>query len=77
MKRTIRAATVAGASVFGWLIAGGIALAQTTATTTPGVPSTGAGGDTVTNIAILAAAASVAIGGAWYLSRQWAEAGSR
>ncbi len=44
----------------------GIASAQTTATTTPGIPNTGAG-DVVISAMILAVSAVIAVGGALYL----------
>jgi len=49
------------------LLAAGFASAQTTtATTTPGVPNTGAG-DIVLNAMILGVSAMIAVGGALYL----------
>ncbi|MDB5187961.1 MAG: hypothetical protein JWO50_481 [Candidatus Kaiserbacteria bacterium] len=52
----------------------GLAFAQTTTTDTttaaPGVPSTGAGGDMATNIAVLGLSAVVVVGGAVYLLRK-------
>jgi len=58
------------------LLSGGVAYAQTdassTITTTPGVPNTGAGGDTTTNLAVLGASALIAIAGGAYLLRKGA-----
>jgi len=48
------------------LLAAGIASAQTTSTTTPGVPNTGAG-DIVLNAMILGVSAMIAVIGAVYL----------
>ncbi len=56
---------VSGAAATPLLLAG-LVSAQTTTTTTPGVPNTGAG-DIVLNAMILGVAAMVAIGGALYL----------
>lgn len=53
-----------------WLAMATIASAQTgtsTATTTPGVPNTGAGGDPATLLAVLGIAALVAVVGGAYL----------
>lgn len=41
-----------------------------TATGTPGIPSTGAGGNAAATMAVLAAAALAALGGAYYLRRR-------
>jgi|GEM_PF-1607380 len=58
------------AALLAWMFAGVVSAqtttATTTATTTPGVPNTGAG-DVLTNIVILALAATVAVAAATYL----------
>src|SRR4051812_22405263 len=46
---------------------------MTGSSSTPGVPNTGAGGDVVTNIFLLATSAAVALIGLAYLSRRWAQ----
>lgn len=64
---------ISGAALATVLLAGGagIALAQTTATTTtPGVPNTGEGGDMAVNILLLGTSGLLAIGGSAYLSRK-------
>jgi hypothetical protein len=49
-------------------LAAGVASAQTTTTTTPGVPSTGAGGDPAMVLIVLGIAAlAVIVGGAYLL----------
>ncbi len=58
---------ILGSAAAGSLLLAGVASAQTTtATTTPGVPNTGAG-DLVVNVMVLAVSALIAIGGALYL----------
>ncbi len=53
------------------LLASGVALAQTDASsTTPGAPNTGAGGDPMTNALVLTASGLVALGGLAYLARR-------
>jgi hypothetical protein len=69
MKTIKKTAQVSIATMLAWMVAG-IASAQT-ATTTPGVPNTGAGGDMMINILLLAVAAAVAIIGLAYLGRKW------
>ncbi|HVV39348.1 MAG TPA: hypothetical protein VHD31_03440 [Candidatus Paceibacterota bacterium] len=69
LKKTFQVST---ASLLAWTVAG-IASAQTTATTTPGVPNTGAGGDTILNLVILAIAAVVVAAGVAFLSSRWAQ----
>lgn len=49
-----------------FLMTGAAAAQTTTATTTPGIPNTGAG-DVVVNVMILAVSALVAVAGALYL----------
>jgi hypothetical protein len=49
-----------------WMFAGVASAQTTTATTTPGIPNTGAG-DVVTNSVVLAVAALIAVGAAAYL----------
>lgn len=57
------------------LLMAGAVSAQTTpeATTTPGVPDTGAGGTAATNVLLLGAAAAVALAGGAYLTRRWVQ----
>jgi hypothetical protein len=58
---------ILGSAGLASLLMAGVASAQTTtATTTPGIPNTGAG-DIVLNAFVLGVAALVAIGGALYL----------
>ncbi|MBP9710837.1 MAG: hypothetical protein KBD50_01045 [Candidatus Pacebacteria bacterium] len=54
------------------LLLAGAASAQTTTpeVTTPGVPETGAGGNTAANILLLSAAAGIALVGGTYLTRK-------
>lgn len=56
-----------GATALAFLLSAGVASAQST--TTPGTPDTGQGGDAVTQLMLLGAAAVVAVGGAAYLTR--------
>ena len=51
------------------LLVGGIAQAQTDASSTPGAPNTGAGGDAAQNVLLLVTSGLVAIAGAGYLLR--------
>lgn len=53
-------------AVLAWMFTGIAAAQTTTATTTPGVPNTGAG-DVVVNAVILTASAALALAGAVYL----------
>lgn len=56
-----------------FLLGNGIAFAQTSATpTTPGVPSTGTGGNSAANVLILGASALAALAGGLYLTRKLA-----
>lgn len=50
--------------------AGVVAAQTTTATTTPGTPETGVGGDVAGNLALLGSSALVALAGAAYISRK-------
>ena len=72
---------IAGAVALTALLTTGVASAQTTTPTstaptstvprtTPGVPSTGSGGDMAANIIVLATAGAVALAGGVYLSRR-------
>ncbi len=74
MSRTKQLLTKGAALGFVSLAAPLMAFAQTTtdATTTPGVPNTGMGGDAVASLALLAVSAATAIAGAVYLSRRGA-----
>ncbi|HYF13104.1 MAG TPA: hypothetical protein VD928_02305 [Candidatus Paceibacterota bacterium] len=72
MKVLRKVGSISGATALAWLVTG-IASAQTTTTTTPGVPNTGAGGDAMTNLAMLGISAAIAIIGLAYLSRRWAQ----
>ncbi len=56
-------------AVLAWMFAGVVSAQTTTATTTPGVPNTGAG-DILANAMILTASAAVALAGAVYLYAQ-------
>lgn len=47
--------------------------AADTSATTPGVPNTGAGGDGAMNLLLLGVSAAIALAGAAYLSRRWAD----
>jgi hypothetical protein len=72
MKAIKKTAQISVATVLAWLIAGIASAQTTTGSTTPGVPNTGAGGDMLTNILLLAVSAAVAIIGLAYLGRRWA-----
>ncbi len=73
MKTIKQTAKVSLATVLAWLVAG-VASAQTTSTTTPGVPNTGLGGDMMLNVIILAVSAVVALAGLAYFGRKWVQA---
>ncbi len=67
------ASKIAGAAAAAaMLLVASAAFAQTTtdATTTPGVPDTGAGGDVAANVALMTLSAATALGAAVYLSRK-------
>jgi hypothetical protein len=68
IRKTFQVST---AALLAWTIAG-IASAQT-ATTTPGVPNTGAGGEMIANLVTLAIAAVIVVAGIAYLGSQWAK----
>ncbi|MDB5237904.1 MAG: hypothetical protein JWM46_174 [Candidatus Kaiserbacteria bacterium] len=59
------------------LLSAGVASAQTTASTTPGVGNTGAGGDSAANMLLLGTSALVAIGGTAYLARKQVKRSTR
>lgn len=70
MIKLQRTLSTIGMSVAAFLIAGATAFAQTsTASTSIGVPTTGAGGDLTANILLLALSALLAISGTIYLMR--------
>ena len=59
------------------LLTAGVVSAQTTTPTTtipttPGVPSTGSGGELATNVLLLATTAGLALAGGVYLARRFA-----
>jgi hypothetical protein len=72
MKLVKKTAQISLATMLAWLVAGVASAQTTTGTTTPGVPNTGAGGDLVLNLFVLAVTGAVALIGAVYLSRKWA-----
>ncbi|HVZ75719.1 MAG TPA: hypothetical protein VG934_00375 [Candidatus Paceibacterota bacterium] len=72
MKTLKKAAAASLGTLFAWMIAG-VASAQTTASTTPGAPDTGMGGDLATNLILLAITGAVAVAGLFYLSRRMAQ----
>jgi hypothetical protein len=73
MKTIRRTAQISLATILAWLVAGIASAQTTTGSSTPGVPNTGAGGDMLTNILLLATSAAVALIGLAYLGRKWAQ----
>jgi hypothetical protein len=70
LKKTFQIGT---ATLLAWTVAG-IASAQVVATSTPGTPDTGAGGEMVTNLVVLAIAAIIVVAGVAFFSNRSAKA---